>query len=93
MKKVFTILLILIMLTSLVSCGPGSGGENYETHTGLTKIEGEKSLWYDPDTGVVYIIFSEKSYNLGYGYMSPYIAPNGKPYKYDENKGLLVEIN
>lgn len=38
-------------------------------------------------------MYSEKCGYGGYGYMSPYYAPNGFPYRYDANNQTLIEID
>ena len=42
-------------------------------------ISDEKCLYYCEETKIVYIIFGECGGYDGYGYMSPYYAPNGLP--------------
>lgn len=57
----------------------------------LANISDHKNLCYDTETQIVYIIFRDSRGHKGYGYMSPYYAPNGKPYRYDaENQELVV---
>lgn len=93
MKKIFALLLVLIMCVSLVACAPSEGSKNYENNAGLIAVTGYKNLYYDSNTKIVYFIFNEYEGYQGYGYMSPYYAPNGFPYLYDANNQVLIEIN
>lgn len=93
MKKIIAILLSIILVISISACEiDNSGPKDYTTQTGFIEISGKDNLYYDPETKVVYIIFNE-SYYKGYGYMSPYYAPNGFPYIYDANLQELIEIS
>ena len=77
----------------LVGCvNTVKGAKNYTKNTGrLLPIAAQQDLYYDINTKVVYILFSESFGGYtGYGYMSPYLADNGKPYLYDN--GSLVKI-
>lgn len=90
MKKIIALLLVL----SLLLCGCTSkGGANYTAHTNLIKVNDKENLYYDPQTKIVYILFSEALGNQGYGYMSAYYAQNGLPYIYDTAKNELVKID
>ena len=93
MKKIFALLLVLMMCISLVACTPSKGSKNYESHTELVAVTGYDYLYYDTNTKIVYIIFNEAIGYKGYGYMSPYYAPNGFPYLYDANNRVLIEID
>lgn len=95
MKKIIAILLALLLCVSLIACGTSEGSKNYTARTGFVEIVGKKNLYYDPDTKIVYIIFNETPNGgyQGYGYMSPYLAPNGLPYLYDTNSQTLYEID
>lgn len=94
MKKIIAALLALLLCVSLAACGTSEGSKNYPARTGFTEVVGKKNLYYDPDTKVVYIIFNESTGgHHGYGYMSPYYAPNGLPYLYDANSQTLYEID
>lgn len=89
MMTVFIIILIVIC----VACMPAeTGAKGYENHTSFIAIEGYNNLYYDFQEKIVYIIFSERSGYGGYGYMSPYYASNGLPYRYDVSTGQLVMI-
>lgn len=94
MKKIIIALLALLLCVSLAACGTYEGSKNYPGRTGFVEIIGKRNLYYDPDTKIVYIIFNESSSGYhGYGYMSPYYAPNGLPYLYDANSQVLFEID
>lgn len=95
MKKKTAIILLSCMM--LLSGCTYDGNSNYEERTiGLFQpVPESPCLYYDTDTNVVYVMFSEKGYHgnnsySGYGYMSPYYANNGKPYLYVD--GELKEI-
>ena len=51
-----------------------------------------QDLYYDTNTKIVYILFNECAGYFGYGYMSPYYAPNGMPYVYNVQTNSLEEI-
>ena len=53
----------------------------------LTEIG--NGLYYDSTTRIVYLMFYKTG---GYGYMSPYYAPNGLPYKYNPETNTFEEI-
>lgn len=93
MKKITATLLAALLCVSLVACGTSEGSKDYTTRTGFAEVVGKKNLYYDPDTKIVYIIFNETDIGYqGYGYMSPYYAPNGLPYIYDPYSQALLEI-
>lgn len=85
------LVMVMILLSLLVGCGR-KGYAYIFNGAGLNSIPGMKYLYWDEDTYVVYRIFSEYSGDQGYGYMSPYYAPNGFPYTYDPSTKELVEI-
>lgn len=95
MKKIIAILLIMLLCVSVIACNTVEESVNPHTeHTGFVEIVERKNLYYDPYTKVVYIIFNDTdtSYYQGYGYMSPYYAPNGLPYLFDVYSRTLYEI-
>lgn len=98
MKALKLILLIslvsMIFVFMLSSCYPAKMATSINTSTieDLLQPTSKKNLYYDKDTNIVYIIFCEFNGGSGYGYMSPYYAPNGKPYVYDVETGTFNEI-
>ena len=91
--------IIMLMLTVfLVFCTVGctfSGSKDYTGRTnGRLQPTMMQDLYYDTNTKIVYIIFNECARNsgYGYGYMSPYYAPNGMPYVYNVQTNSLEEI-
>lgn len=92
MKKILALIFALILCVSLCACSMFEGGKNYEDHTNLIAVAEYKNLYYDPLTGIVYMLFNEGYGNTGYGYMSAYYASNGLPYTYDISTHTLVEI-
>lgn len=94
MKKFCAFLIATVFCISLCACStPTAGSKNYETTSGLISITGQENLYYDSNTKIVYLVFNEYLGNQGYGYMSPYYAPNGLPYRYDANNQTLIEID
>lgn len=93
MKKIYVALLALLLCLNLAAYSTTAGSKDYQARTGFVEVTGKKNLYYDPDTKIVYIIFNESSIgDRGYGYMSPYYAPNGLPYLYAANSQTLFEI-
>lgn len=95
MKKIFTCILTVILCFGLYGCKstPIEVSDSNQSYIGFSIISDEKCLYYCEETKIVYIIFGECGGYDGYGYMSPYYAPNGLPYLYDVNKHTLVEID
>ncbi len=95
MKKIIAFFLTVLLCISLCACAepvtrePSKGIENF---AGFFAIPGKNGLYYDGDTKIVYIIFKECAGYDGYGFMSPYYAPNGLPYLYDASNRVLTEI-
>lgn len=85
MKKQFKTVICLVALTISLLCLAGcasTGSKDYIKNTnGRLR-----------PTAIVYILFNECAGYSGYGYMSPYYAPNGIPYTYDESTNTLKEI-
>ena len=65
--------------------------QNADGHIAF-KATGLTDLYYDPATKVVYIIATATGDKKGFGFMSPYYAPNGLPYLWDTTSGKLSEI-
>ena len=95
MKKVITLVLVILIVLSMTACSTSPGSKNYEEHTNnrLIQTRVDKNLYYDPNTKIVYIIFNEAIGYKGYGYMSPYYANNGLPYVYNVERNCLEEID
>ena len=91
-------IIVLILTVFLVFCLAGcratcTGSKNYTTRTnGRLQPTMMQDLYYDTNTKIVYILFNEYAGNSGYGYMSPYYAPNGMPYVYNVETNSLEEI-
>jgi len=94
-------LLLTLLIPILLFTGCRTGTIKKENHCEkatknlFKQIENDNFLYYDTKTKVVYIVFREtknggQRIGTGYGYMSPYYAPNGKPYRYID--GELKEI-
>lgn len=96
MKKIVSIFLAAFILVFCLS-GCGARNSNYidiEELFGFVKIQNESNLYYDTDTNIVYFVAGAHYYShKGYGFMSPYYAPNGLPYKYDITTNTLREID
>ena len=91
-KKIAAIALGLILCFGMTGCGVREGNKNYDIHSKLISIEGENDLYYYSTTHVIYIVFNEIGYQVGYGYMSPYYSENGKLCTYDTNTKQIIEI-
>lgn len=95
MKKIISFIMVLCLMFVLVGCGGANPGDkNYEENTNgrFQIIPSEDGLYYDVNTKVVYVVFSEKSGYAGYGYMSPYCADNGLPYRYNVEDNKLEKV-
>ena len=104
MKKL--IALSILSVTLLCGCTPVASNGFFGSDTAeqsevinsdFTKIKGEKHLYYNNDTKVVYWIGGSYQLNVAgedftTSYISAYYAPNGLPYMYDTNTKELVEI-
>ena len=94
--KILAVTLGLTLCFGMTGCGTSGGNKNYDSHSKLISIEGENDLYYYSTTHVVYIVFNEDAYQIGYqagyGYMSPYYSENGKLCTYDTNTKQIVEI-
>ena len=86
---VIAIIAIILIIVLIKNQGPTNA---YAAPQNFIEITNEEcnNLYYDTNTQIVYIIFTNYGGYQGYGFMSPYYAPNGLPYKYVDNK--LVEI-
>lgn len=91
-KKILAVALALTLCLGMTGCGTSEGNKNYDSHSKLVSIEGEKVLYYYSTTHVVYIVFDKTAGNLGCGYMSPYYSENGKLCTYDTDTKQIVEI-
>lgn len=92
-NKIIVLILTVFLVFCLVGCGAYTGAKSYATSTsGRLQPTMTKYLYYDTNTKIVYILFNECSGYSGYGYMSPYYAPNGMPYTYDASTNTLKEI-
>ena len=91
-------IIVLILTIALVLCLSGCGGtfegsKDYTKRTnGRLQPTMMQDLYYDTNTKIVYILFNEYAGSSGYGYMSPYYAPNGLPYVYNIQNKNLEEI-
>ncbi len=92
-KKIIIAAFMFAICLNFVGCSAYKGNRNYEANTNLIAVSGTEDLYYDPQSKIVYFIFSEASGYQGYGYMSAYYAPNGLPYLYDPFSQELVEIS
>lgn len=92
-KKLTAFVLALCLMLVLAGCkqSASDGEDNYEIITSLVHTK-YRNMYYDSSTKVVYVVMIQTAYSRGYGYMSPYYAPNGLPYLYDVESGELVEI-
>ena len=86
----------LILTVFLIFCTVGCiyiGSKGYTANTGgRLQPTMMQDLYYDTNTKIVYILCNECAGYSGYGYMSPYYAPNGMPYVYNVQTNSLEEI-
>ena len=58
-KKFLVVILGLILCVGMVGCTDTGGFKDYDNHSKLIEIEGEKDLYYYSTTHIVYITFNE----------------------------------
>lgn len=93
-NKIITLILTVVLVFCLAGCGGAfEGSKDYTARTnGRLQPTMMQDLYYDTNTKIVYILFNEGAGNAGYGYMSPYYAPNRMPYVYNVQTNSLKEI-
>lgn len=94
MKKIALLVSTICLLLCMTACAT-TGLKNYTENTDgrFVAVPTQTDLYYDINTGIVYVIFNECAGNSGYGYMSPYYADNGLPYVYDVEHNCLEKMN
>nr|DAG74346.1 MAG TPA: putative peptidyl-prolyl cis-trans isomerase [Caudoviricetes sp.] len=91
-NKIITLILTVFLIFCTVGC-TSTGSKGYTKRTsGRLQPTMMRDLYYDANTKIVYILFNECAGYSGYGYMSPYYAPNGMPYVYNVQTNSLEEI-
>ena len=93
-NKIIVLILTVVLVLCLSGCsGTFEGSKDYTKRTN-SRLQPTmmQDLYYDTNTKIVYILFNECAGNSGYGYMSPYYAPNGMPYVYNVETNSLEEI-
>ena len=93
-NKSIALMITAVIVLFLSGCsGTFEGSKDYTKCTG-GRIQPTmmQDLYYDTNTKIVYILFNEGAGFSGYGYMSPYYAPNGLPYVYNIQNNSLEEI-
>ena len=93
-NKIIALILTVVIVLCLSGCsGTFEGSKDYKKRTGgRLQPTMMQDLYYDPNTKIVYILFNEWTGYRGYGYMSPYYAPNGRPYVYNVETNSIEEI-
>ena len=93
-NKIIALILTVFLVFCLAGCsGTDAGSKDYTKRTGgRLQTTGMQDLYYDTNTKIVYILFNEWAGYSGYGYMSPYYAPNGMPYVYNVETNSIEEI-
>ena len=93
-NKIIALILTVFLVFCLAGCrATCTGSKNYTTRTnGRLQPTMMLDLYYDTNTKIVYRLFNECAGYSGYGYMSPYYAPNGMPYVYNVQTNSLEEI-
>lgn len=91
-NKIIALILTVVLVFCLAGC-TYAGSKDYTTRAnGRLQPTMMQDLYYDTNTKIVYVLFNEWSGQSGYGYMSPYYAPNGMPYVYNIQTNSLEEI-
>lgn len=93
-NKIITLILTVFLVLCLSGCSATFvGSKNYTKRTNdRLQPTMMQDLYYDTNTKIVYILFNECAGYSGYGYMSPYYAPNGMPYVYNVETNSIEEI-
>ncbi|MBR6965091.1 hypothetical protein IKH83_02135 [Candidatus Saccharibacteria bacterium] len=99
------VILLLVLLVCCHSCsgfdaswnGSDTAESNEKIQTDFEKIDGYENLYYAKQTKIVYWVGGSYTVNIigddyTTSYMTPWYAPNGKPYLYDTTKKELVLI-
>lgn len=82
-KKIIAISAAVLCLIGMVGCNlatPFYNSGDIEEPTVGKKDNDKIYIWTDEDTGVQYIIYREKSYNAGFGGITPRLNPDGSLY-------------
>lgn len=89
-NKIIALILTVFLVFCLAGCsGTDAGSKDYTKRTGgRLQPTMMQDLYYDTNTKIVYILFNE----WANGYMSPYYAPNGRPYVYNVETNSIEEI-
>lgn len=100
MKRSLFVLMAILLLSCCLFTGCESEmvvvnvenkEEIYDTTFGENSlVEIGNGLYYDSSTRIVYFRYIHGSRQ---GYLSPYYAPNGLPYKYNPEKNIFYEID
>ena len=89
-KKIATVILLCGLI--LTGCDDVEVTQSKVAgYANLRSVPGVSCLYYDEKTLIVYYVRERRDDYKGYGFMSPYYAPNGLPYIYDD--GELREIH
>lgn len=93
-NKIIVLILTVFLAFCLAGCsGTFEGSKDYTERTGgRLQPTMMQDLYYDTNTKIVHILFNESAGFSGYGYMSPYYAPNGMPYVYNVETNSIEEI-
>ena len=93
-NKIIVLILTVFLVFCLAGCSKTyAGAKDYTKRTGgRLQPTMMQDLYYDTNTKIVYILFNECAGFSGYGYLSPYYAPNGLPYVYNIQNNSLEEI-
>lgn len=93
-NKIIVLILTVVLVLCLAGCSATFVGSKNYTKCTNDRLQPTmmQDLYYDTNTKIVYILFNECDGYSGYGYMSPYYAPNGMPYVYNVQTNSLEEI-
>ena len=82
MKKIFSVLIIILLVFSLFAC------EDVDTDVAIkNKNNNDITIWTDPETGVQYIVYCEFYGYSGAGGITPRLNADGTLYITTEKGG------
>lgn len=81
MKKIFSILMVVVLILCLSGC---SENENIERDSNDSDIK----FWTDTETGIQYVIYSSCAGYAGMGGITPRLNADGTLYKPTEKGGV-----
>lgn len=95
-RKKFVCLLVSVLfcvMCFLTGCSEEPDIAGLNRTQDFVKIEGNRNLYYNKNTKIVYYIYQGHEIDWDYhcSYMSPYIAANGLPYIYQDGELRMIQ--